>query len=279
MARLIHTIQQIRQQVDDLRAQGKRVALVPTMGALHDGHLALVEAASKQADAVLVSIFVNPLQFGPNEDLQRYPRQLQQDKHMLDALAQVTAIFAPSADEMYPKGFDTNIVAGELAKRLCGAARPGHFDGVCTVVTKLVHIIQPDCMAFGEKDFQQLRIIEQCMADLNLPVDILRVPTLRERDGLAMSSRNQYLSVDERATAPQLYATLQSAAEAIARGQKVQDVLAHSLRTLNEKGFDPVDYLALCDEKLYEIAAYQPNARLFVAAYLGSTRLIDNIAV
>lgn len=262
------------EEVDAWRRAGERLALVPTMGALHAGHMALVARARTEADRVVVSIFVNPKQFGPGEDLARYPRRLEADRAML-ADAGVDAVFAPSEADIYPPGFATTVHVGRLGDVLDGAARPGHFDGVATVVARLFGLVRPDVAVFGEKDWQQLRIIHRMVADLALPVGIVGHPTVRELDGLALSSRNAYLSADERARAPMLHAVLIEAADGLRRG--VAYPLGTAQAQLTGAGF-ALDYLALTDADDLSLRIAPPG-RLLVAARLGTTRLIDNIAV
>lgn len=275
----------IARTLDDLRTavarlkQNGAVALVPTMGALHEGHLALVDEAAKAADHVVVSIFVNPKQFGPNEDLDAYPRQPERDADLLRA-RNVAILWLPPVDVMYPQGFATNISVSGVSEGLCGGARPGHFDGVATVVTKLLLQVQPDVALFGEKDYQQLAVIRRFVADLNLPVAIKGVAIQRAEDGLALSSRNVYLSETERDTAPRLHQTLQDAALALTSGASAPETLANAAARLEEAGFGPIDYLELRDAgDLALMDALDRPARLLVAARLGRTRLIDNIAV
>jgi len=239
------------------------VAFVPTMGALHRGHIALIEAAAARADHVIASIFVNPLQFGANEDLSRYPRQEAQDAAMLDA-AGCAILWLPDVATMYPDGFATNIRVAGLADVLDGVARPGHFDGVATVVAKLFGQVRPDLAFFGEKDWQQLAIVRRMVADLDLGIDIIGVPTVRDADGLALSSRNAYLSAEERARALALSMALNAAAAAITRGTAVTEATAAARRTLEASGFS-VDYVEAWD------------GRLLAAARIGTTRLIDNV--
>ncbi|MPT48629.1 MAG: pantoate--beta-alanine ligase [Sphingobium sp.] len=258
---------------------GGHIALVPTMGALHDGHLSLVRAAKAHADHVIVSIFVNPIQFGPNEDLDAYPRQEAQDAALLESEG-VSILWAPTVSEMYPTGFATNISVGGVSEGLCGASRPGHFDGVATVVTKLLNQVQPDVALFGEKDYQQLAVIRRFVADLNLPAQIIGVPIARAADGLALSSRNAYLSVEEREQAPALYQAMQNAARQITSGMNITETLDTLKQQLLNSGFASVEYAELRDaESLSPIADITKEGRLLVAARLGKTRLIDNIAV
>ena len=273
------TISALQHALDGLSLD-QSIAFVPTMGNLHQGHLALVEKAKTLADIVVVSIFVNPLQFGANEDLARYPRTLDDDQQKLEQ-AGVDYLFIPTAEEIYPNGQNaqSTIHVPLLGEHFCGASRPGHFDGVCTVVNKLLHIVQPDVAIFGEKDFQQLAIIRKMVADFCLPIEIIGVPIYRDEDGLALSSRNQYLSVTERNTAPLLYRTLQHCAEQMA-GKNPSDfeaILAEARKNLTASGFI-VDYLAVCDANtLAHITDKTQHLRLLAAAVLGSTRLIDNV--
>ncbi|MES2983643.1 MAG: pantoate--beta-alanine ligase [Pseudomonadota bacterium] len=273
------TVAQMRAAVAGWKAAGEQVALVPTMGALHAGHLALVEAARAQAQRVVVSIFVNPTQFGPNEDFDRYPRPLARDLALLRA-AGADGAWLPTVAEMYPHGFATSIRVGGVSAGLDGDARPGHFDGVATVVSKLLLQVAPAVALFGQKDYQQLCVIKRVVADLDIPVRILGVPTVREADGLALSSRNQYLTAAERAIAPALQAALVRVAAALVGGAAVAPVLAAAVEQLLAAGFAKVDYLELrAEDTLAPLAAYQPPARLLVAAWLGTTRLIDNLTV
>ncbi|NIJ15962.1 pantoate--beta-alanine ligase [Sphingobium vermicomposti] len=268
----------LRSAVAALKSDG-RVALVPTMGALHDGHIALVEEARRQADHVVVSIFVNPRQFGVNEDLDSYPRREAKDAQMLQA-AGVDILWAPTVEVMYPQGYATNISLSGVTEGLDGAARPGHFDGVATVVTKLFNQVQPDIALFGEKDYQQLTVIRRMVRDLDLPVEIMGVATQRAEDGLALSSRNAYLSEEERHNALALPRALGEAARQMEKGATVDAAIAKAIAMLAAHGFDPIDYVSLCDaETLEPMAALDRPARLLGAAKLGRTRLIDNIAV
>ena len=269
----------LRAQVAQWRKDGLRVAFVPTMGALHDGHLSLVKAGLAEADRVLVSIFVNPTQFGPNEDFAAYPRTEEADVAKL-AGAGAHAVYAPSVAEMYPAGASTTVHVAGVTDGLCGDFRPGHFDGVATVVTKLLNQAQPDVALFGEKDFQQLQVIRRLARDLDLPVAIRGVPTLREADGLAMSSRNAYLSAEERAAAPALHQTLDQAAATLKAGSDAEPVLKDGIKAILAAGFGSVDYLELRSaEDLSVLSRLDRPARLIVAARLGRARLIDNIPV
>ncbi len=272
----------LRNAVRALKAAGA-VALVPTMGALHAGHLALVREARNRAAHVVVSIFVNPRQFGPNEDLDRYPRQLAADSALLEAEG-VSLLWAPSAAVMYPDGYATTIsVSGGLSDSLCGAARPGHFDGVATVVSKLFNQVSPDLALFGEKDWQQLAVIRRMAQDLDLswpsPAAIIGVPTARQADGLAWSSRNAFLSPEQRQAAVALPRAMQAAVAALRGGAEIHGTLVTLSAALSAAGFSAVDYAELCDAQTLaplERRGTRP-ARLLVAARIGGTRLIDNL--
>ena len=273
------TIADLRSAVAAWRAQGLRVALVPTMGALHAGHLALVTEGLRQADRVVVSIFVNPKQFGPSEDFSRYPRQEAEDCEKL-ATAGAHLLFAPQVDDVYPPGFATTVSVDSLAQYLCGQFRPGHFTGVATVVSKLLLQALPDVALFGEKDYQQLLVIRRLVRDLDIPVRVVGVQTVREADGLALSSRNQYLSAAERAAAPAIHRTLRAAAVALKAGAPATPLLAEAETSLLAAGFARVDYLELRhEETLAALDRSALGARLFVAAWLGKTRLIDNLGL
>ncbi len=274
---IIRRLEALNEALAAYAAAGEAVALVPTMGALHAGHMALVDAARRRCPRVVVSIFVNPKQFGPNEDLARYPRREAADAQMLGE-AGVDILWAPDVEEIYPAGFATTISVAGVSDVLDGAHRPGHFDGVATVVTKLFGQVRPVVALFGEKDFQQLAVIRRLTADLNLPVEVVGVPTQREDDGLALSSRNIYLDEAERARAVTLPRAMGEAKRAIERGDDVATALSAAIATLTRAGFDP-DYVTLVDaETLADPVRGQP-ARLLAAAKLGTTRLIDNIAV
>jgi pantoate--beta-alanine ligase len=272
------TVTAIRNQVADWRAAGESVALVPTMGALHGGHMALVEMALEHARRIVVSIFVNPTQFGANEDFSTYPRDLEGDLRKLSLVAD--RVFAPSSAEMYPAGFATTVSVGGPAEGLESDFRPEHFAGVATIVTKLLLAVMPDVAVFGEKDYQQIVVIRRLAADLRIPIEILACPILREEDGLALSSRNAYLSAEERQIAPQLHRRLETAAEAIRGGSLAGVAIEEARQGLLEDGFD-VDYVALRDaETLAEISDQGSEAmRILAAARLGLTRLIDNVPV
>ena len=274
----VRELDALRAAVAAWRAEGHDVALVPTMGALHAGHLALVEAARRGGTRVVASIFVNPRQFGAGEDLNRYPRREMADARMLEE-AGCDLLWAPSAATMYPDGFATNIAVRGVSDHFDGAARPGHFDGVATVVTKLFNQVRPDRAYFGEKDWQQLAVIRRLVVDLDLAIEIVGVPTQRDDDGLALSSRNAYLDADERARAVVLPRTLGLAARAIGRGEPVEAVLAQARAALTAAGFG-VDYVDLADaETIAPHPASDRPRRLLAAARMGTTRLLDNIAV
>jgi pantoate--beta-alanine ligase len=273
------TVAELRSHVAKWRKAGERIALVPTMGALHAGHLSLVTLARSKADRVVVSIFVNPIQFGPREDFSTYPREEASD---LDKLAKAGAdlVFLPDAAEMYPEGFSTRVKVFDLTDDLCGAARPNHFEGVATVVTKLLLQAAPDLAVFGEKDYQQLLVVKRLVRDLNIPVEIIGAPIVREKDGLALSSRNVYLSPDERKTAPLLYRTISEVAADLARGEGADAAALAGRFKLEAAGFR-VDYVAVRDpDTLKPLSGpVKPGARVLAAVHLGKTRLIDNVAV
>ncbi|MFN7400667.1 MAG: pantoate--beta-alanine ligase [Sandaracinobacter sp.] len=272
------TVMALRARIRSWRAAGERIALVPTMGALHAGHLSLVGIGRRHAHRVVASIFVNPRQFGANEDLDRYPRPEARDADLLRQAA-CDMLFLPPSEAVYPKGYATNVSVAGLDRPMEGAARPGHFDGVATVVTKLLLMAFPDVAIFGEKDWQQLAIIRRLATDLNIPAEIVGAPIIRESDGLAMSSRNAYLAPAHRAVAGALFRTLQAAAAALSGGASVPDSLTAACAALESAGFK-VDYLVLADEQtLQPIDRALPGGRLFAAARLGTTRLLDNLPV
>lgn len=276
---IVCTVAALRAHVGAWRTGRCRVALVPTMGALHAGHLALIAAARAQADRVVASIFVNPAQFGPNEDYDRYPRDQARDAAAL-AAAGCDLLYAPEVTGMYPDDFATTVSAGLLADRLCGAARPGHFDGVATVVAKLLLQTMPDVALFGEKDWQQLTIIRRLVRDLDIPVRIAGVPIVRDAAGLALSSRNAYLSAAERTQALALPHGLGVARTKLLNGADIAQTTATAAAELIKAGFGPVDYVALVDANdLTPLTTLDRPARLLAAAWLGTTRLIDNLDV
>ena len=275
---IVRTIDALRAAASSWRRAGKTVALIPTMGALHEGHLSLVRLGQTICDQTIITIFINPSQFGKNEDLESYPSNLSQDIEMLKGVG-ADLLFAPDDKEMYPDGFSTSVIPGEISKTLCGAVRPGHFQGVATVVTKLLMQSQPDKAIFGEKDYQQLLVIRKVSSDLDIPVEIVSAPIQRGSDGLALSSRNAYLSCSERSLAPLLYRTLCRAAEEIkARPEAPKEVCADADQELRSNGFSQVDYFKLCDsETLENMELFDRPARLLAAANIGKTRLIDNL--
>lgn len=278
--RVVKSIKALREVIADWRKRRSDVALVPTMGALHPGHISLVAAAKKSAKRVVVSIFVNPAQFGPNEDFGRYPRTFESD---LDKLVQAGAdlVFAPDVSEIYPEGFSTRLTPeGPAVVGLDDKFRPGHFSGVATVVAKLFTAAMPDVAVFGEKDYQQLQVIKTMARDLHLPVKIVSAPIVREKDGLALSSRNVYLSPSERAAATVLYAALRESAKAIASGEPVEPALSRGRAKIAGAGFK-LDYLEARDANTLALPdpAQKQKLRLLVAGRIGKTRLIDNIAV
>ncbi len=279
----INRLPDLREAVDTLRARGP-MALVPTMGALHEGHLALVRDAQARAASVVVSIFVNPTQFGPTEDLDSYPRQMAEDSRLLEAEG-ADLLWAPSVEDVYPEGFATTVSVRGVSEGLCGAMRPGHFDGVATVVCKLFNQVRPNLAVFGEKDWQQLSVIRRMARDLDLTQPraeaIHGVPTVREADGLALSSRNRYLSPEDRRRAAVLPQAMREAIERIEGGAQVSAELLALHRALTEGGFASVDYVELCDaESLTPLGQLGDRpARLLIAARIGGTRLIDNMAV
>ncbi len=276
---IIRKLSVLRERTKLIRNDGQTIALVPTMGALHKGHMALVELARREADHVIVSIFVNPKQFGPGEDLSSYPRREDEDAILLGE-AGVTALWMPPVKEMYPKGFATNVAVARLGDGLCGAARPGHFDGVATVVAKLFNQVGPDIAIFGEKDWQQLVIVRRMARDLDFDLDVIGLPTQREADGLALSSRNAYLDASHRAAAAALPAALKKAVAAIEAGGEVEKAVDAARKKLDAAGFAAIDYIALVDaDTLEPLAALDREARLLAAARIGSTRLIDNFPV
>jgi len=277
--RLVHTVAELRAAVGQWRGAGLRFGYVPTMGALHDGHLSLVAQALEKTDRVGVSIFVNPTQFGPREDFDAYPRPLEQDLEKLEACGAHLA-FVPKVEEMYPEGFSTAVSVSGLTEELEGAHRPGHFAGVATVVTKLLTQALPDVAVFGNKDYQQLCVIRRLVRDLDLPVEVEGAHTVREADGLALSSRNVYLSPEQRRTAATLYTVLVTVAEEVAEGAAPALTCAAGIKTLLSAGFEAVDYLEVRDaETLVPWTNHDRPARVLAAARLGRTRLLDNLPV
>lgn len=277
---VVATVKDMQARADQWRRDGKKIAFVPTMGYLHDGHLALMKMARRHGDILVISIFVNPTQFGPQEDFERYPRDLPRDLKLAESVG-VDVVFTPSAEEMYPQNYQTYVEVTEVSRPLCGARRPGHFRGVTTVVAKLFNIVKPHVAVFGEKDYQQLVVIRRMVQDLNMDVEVLGHPTVREKDGLAMSSRNVYLSSDERKVALRLYQSLMKAQELVSNGitsaaevlQEVRSILAPDDRLV-------VDYAEIRDpETLEELDEINGPALLALAAFVGKARLIDNIVL
>jgi pantoate--beta-alanine ligase len=274
----VRTVADLRTHLAPWRKAGESIALVPTMGALHAGHLSLVTLAKSKADRVVVSIFVNPIQFGPREDFNTYPRDEAGDIEKLGE-AGADLVFVPDTAEMYPGGFSTKVRIGDLTEDLCGANRPNHFDGVATVVTKLLLQCAPDVAIFGEKDYQQLLVIKHLVRDLNIPVEILGGEIVRENDGLALSSRNAYLSPSERETAPLLHQTISEVAASLVRGEGADAACVAGRFKLEAAGFR-VDYVAVRDpDTLKPLSGPVKRARVLAAVYLGKTRLIDNVPV
>ncbi len=275
----VKTVRELRAAVARARSEGKQIGLVPTMGNLHSGHTALVTTAAQQADFVVASIFVNPLQFGANEDLDTYPRTLAADQEKL-LQAGCNLLFAPTVEEMYPHGMAglTRVTAAQLSNELCGSRRPGHFDGVTTVVSKLFNMVQPDLAIFGQKDYQQLAVIRAMVHDLNIPVQIIGEPTVRAEDGLALSSRNGYLTEEQRHVAPALYRHLSEIVQAIKAGERdYPQLVSQHLQRIEAEGFRP-DYLEIRHAlTLLPAQASDRDIVILVAAFLGATRLIDNI--
>jgi len=277
--RIVRTVAALRAQVADWRKAGERLALVPTMGALHEGHLSLMRQGRQHAGRVCATIFVNPRQFGPREDLDAYPRTWEADLAKLAAEG-VDLLFAPHVDEMYPPGFATAVSVSGITDCLCGRSRPHFFGGVATVVTKLLLQALPDVALFGEKDYQQLLVVRRFVRDLDIPCEILGGPTVREADGLALSSRNAYLDAAERARAPELNRTLREVAARVAGGVEPALAAAEGARRLAGAGFGTLDYLEVRDAETLEMPVPPGRpARVFCAAWLGRTRLIDNVAV
>lgn len=277
--RTLRDIDELRSTLREYRQRGLRIALVPTMGNLHAGHLALVTCARQHADIVVASLFVNPMQFGPGEDLDGYPRTFSADQAQLTE-AGCDVLFAPAVSALYPNGLDaqTRVHVPVVGEGLCGGSRPGHFDGVSTVVSMLFNLVQPDIACFGEKDYQQLAVIRKLVRDLHMPIEIIGVPIVRAEDGLALSSRNGYLSSEERATAPTLYRTLCVLRDALERGEPIETLIHQGKTALYDAGFTP-DYLELRDATLAPVSPTTRHAVLLAAATLGPARLIDNLSL
>ena len=275
--RIIDSVSEMQQQSDAWRRDGKRIAFVPTMGYLHAGHLALMQSARKHGDAVVISIFVNPTQFGPGEDFERYPRSFEKDIQLATEVG-VDVAFVPQVREMYPEGFQSYVEVTKVTLPLCGRSRPGHFRGVTTVVAKLFNIVKPHAAIFGEKDFQQLTVLRAMARDLNMDIEIIAHPIVREADGLAMSSRNTYLSNDQRETALSLSRSIREAQRLVENGELHGDVILEKVRQILEaNGNIRIDYVQLCrPDTLEEVSLIDGSTLLALAAYVGETRLIDN---
>ncbi len=277
---IVDKIQDLRKALAGWRSVGKTIALVPTMGALHEGHLSLLRTGKKLCNRTVVTIFLNPMQFGCNEDLGTYPSNLEKDIHLLET-NNADLLFAPTSPEIYPTGFSTSVRVEGLSEGLCGLSRVGHFDGVATVVTKLLMQTQPDQAIFGEKDYQQLQVIRRLAIDLDIPVEIVGSPTMRETDGLALSSRNAYLSPDQRIQASGLYRMLTwASAQILQEPKEVGKICEQAKANLLNTGFSKIDYFELCNaHTLAPMEILHSPARLLAAAHIGKARLIDNVAV
>ena len=275
-----HTVVELQKKLSAARTENKRVGFVPTMGYFHEGHLTLMREAKKRADVVVVSIFVNPTQFGPSEDLEKYPVDLERDRALAESVG-VDVLFTPSAGEIYPEGYATLVNVEGIADVLCGRSRPGHFSGVATVVAKLLNIVRPDIAVFGEKDWQQLAVVRRMVADLNIDGEILGVPTVREADGLAMSSRNTYLSDEERKVALVLAKALRIAQEMVDNKTRTSAEIAQAMRAeIETESLVEIEYLEFCDpQSLARVAAIESDTLIAIAAKVGKTRLIDNAVV
>ncbi|WP_432409105.1 pantoate--beta-alanine ligase [Wukongibacter sp. M2B1] len=284
--KVLRTIKEVRAEVNELKKRNKVIGLVPTMGALHDGHFELVKRSIEQCDYTIATIFVNPIQFGPNEDFSSYPRQEEKDIDNLDKL-RCDAVFVPTIEELFPDNISnpheilTVVSVKKLTEGLCGKFRPGHFDGMSTEVLKTFMIVMPDIAYFGEKDYQQLMIVKQMVRDLNLPICIEAVPTVREADGLAISSRNAYLTGEQRLIAPKLYTQLLDVSRQLSeKGIKCLPVLEKYEESLLKNGFDRIEYIAIVDkDKLTPVEYVENEARLLAAVWIGDTRLIDNVPI
>ncbi len=275
--RIINSVVEMQQQADRWRAAGKKIALVPTMGYLHEGHLSLMRTARNRSDVVVASIFVNPTQFGPSEDFERYPRDLERDSKLSEE-AGVDVIFAPKPAEMYPWGFQTYVEVTDVSGPLCGGSRPGHFRGVTTIVAKLFNIVEPHIAIFGEKDYQQLTVIRRMVADLNMNIEIIGHPIVREHDDLALSSRNVYLSAEQRGKALRLNRALKEAQGLVDKGERQSDSILARVREVLQPGEDVrIDYAQICrPDTLEDVTRVEDCALLALAVYVGATRLIDN---
>jgi pantoate--beta-alanine ligase len=274
---IIKTVTHMQQASDAIRMGGESLALVPTMGFFHEGHLTLMRAGKEHCDRLVVSLFVNPTQFGPNEDFEAYPRDMEGDLKKAEN-AGADMVFMPSVNEMYPQGAQTSVVVKDLPQHLCGLSRPGHFDGVTTVVAKLFHIVKPHVAVFGQKDFQQLAVISRMVMDLNMDIQIMGVPTVREKDGLAMSSRNSYLTSEERASALSLKKSLDLAGRLFKEGERNAQVIKDFVKSyILEHPYTKIDYIALCDPvTLEDVSILSEGTLMALAVRVGKTRLIDN---
>jgi len=275
---IIERVLEMQRWSETERRQGRRIALVPTMGALHEGHLSLVRDGKTRGDRVVVSLFVNPAQFAPQEDFASYPRDFERDRELLNDTG-IDVLFHPAVEEIYPEGFDTRIKIRELSRPLCGAVRPGHFSGVATVVAKLFNIVRPQVALFGCKDYQQLQIIRRLVRDLNFDIEVVGHPTVREGDGLAMSSRNAYLNPEERKAALCLYRSLRHAEEMVRHGERRGAAIVDAARVeIAREPLVRVEYATLCDpESLREVERVEETALLALAVRIGKARLIDNM--
>lgn len=275
--KIIKTVKEMQSQADDIRRENRKIGFVPTMGYLHEGHLALVKKAREISDVVVVSIFVNPTQFGPTEDLDKYPRDFERDRALLES-EKTDIIFFPDANEMYPQGYSTYVQVRGLEDYLCGMTRKGHFIGVATVVAKLFNIVKPHYAVFGMKDFQQLKIIERMVKDLNMDLEIIPYPTVREKDGLAMSSRNTYLNPQEREKALIIYKSIETLKEMFKQGVRDADTLKKKAKEMIEsEGIHRIDYISIADTETFkEVSIIKHRALYAVACFVGKTRLIDN---
>jgi pantoate--beta-alanine ligase len=275
---VIATVKEMQQRSEQLRQKGKTIVFVPTMGYLHEGHLALMRDGKQEGDALIISIFVNPTQFGPGEDYERYPRDMKRDLRLAQKVG-VDIVFTPSAHEMYPDGFQTAVEVAKITKNLCGLSRPGHFRGVTTVVAKLFNIVKPHVSLFGQKDYQQLVTIKRMVEDLNMDIETIGIPTVRERDGLAMSSRNAYLSPQKRKEATSLYRALRTGEELFRQGERNTAAILTKIRGIIEEGNSAtIDYAKICDaHTLEDIEEIKGEAIIAMAVHIGKTRLIDNI--
>ncbi len=276
---IIKTIQAMKERSSQARREGEIIAFVPTMGSFHEGHLTLMREGRKLGDLLVVSLFVNPTQFTPNEDFKNYPRDFERDRKMAEEVG-TDILFAPEAEEMYPPGHQTTVRVEKVTRNLCGRSRPAHFQGVATVVTMLFEIVMPHVAIFGEKDYQQLVTIQQMVRDLHMSVEVAGMPTVREPDGLAMSSRNTYLLPEERRAASSLYRSLRKAEELLQKGEQDADrILQEMKRILQSEPLVRMDYIEVCDARtLEDVQRIEGDAVVAVAAYVGKTRLIDNLA-